>query len=241
MLLEHLCQVRYTSNMQHNFQTTSYPIVLTHLGSVRCIIVGGGEVGQRKASELVASGARPLIISPRLTSVLTTWVESKTIDHLARGYQVGDLAGAFLVIAATDDPEVNAAVAEEAAAVGALVNIADSPDNGTFHTVATVRRGELLLTVSTGGASPMVAARIRRDLEATYGEEYGALLALLRRIRSGPLRQLSPDRRASFWRRLSLDAMLGWLAAGVHAAAEHYLERQLVRAQMDDGGVVSSQ
>jgi precorrin-2 dehydrogenase/sirohydrochlorin ferrochelatase len=209
---------------------TSYPIILTKLGHVRCIIIGGGDVAERKAGELLASGACPLVISPELTPTLAGWAAAGTISHLGRGYQAGDLDGAFLVIAATNNRTVNAAIAEEAAQVGALANIADSPDSGTFHTVATVRRGELLLTVSTGGASPMVAARIRRDLEASYGEEYGMLLALLRRFRGGPLRDLSPEKRAGFWQRLSLDALLGWLAAGVAVAAEHYLERQVARA-----------
>src|SRR6185436_3796488 len=141
----------------------AYPLVLTNLAHARCVVVGGGRVAERKVRELLAGGARPLVISPLLTAALAAWHAAGQIEHMARCYQEGDLAGAFLVIAATDDSLVNRAVAAEGARRGILVNSAADPSAGNFHTPAAVRRGDLLLTVSTGGGSPALAAHIQRE------------------------------------------------------------------------------
>jgi siroheme synthase-like protein len=149
----------------------TYPLVLTNLARVRCIVVGGGRVAERKVRELLTGGARPHVISPRLTEALAAWRDAGRIEHSARVYRAGDLAGAFLAVAATDDRIVNAAIAAEGAQRCVLTNVADDPAAGNFHTVAAVRQGDLLLTVSTGGSSPALAASIRRELEARYGGE----------------------------------------------------------------------
>jgi precorrin-2 dehydrogenase/sirohydrochlorin ferrochelatase len=207
--------------------TPTYPLILTNLARVRCVVVGGGTVGERKARDLLDGGARPIIISPDLTEALIGWCAEGRIEHVERIYRAGDLAGAFLAIAATDDRAANAAVAEEAARLGILANIADDPAAGNFHTAAVVRRGDLLLAVSTGGGSPALTARIRLELEARYGQEYARLLALLRRLRAGPARALPPATRTKLWRRLVSDGMLGWLRDGEHARAEVYAQTQV--------------
>lgn len=130
---------------------SSYPVVLTHLAAARCVVVGGGVVAERKAAGLLDAGAHPTVISPTLTPALTEWQQTSCITHVPRLFATGDLAGAALVIAATDDAAVNAAVAAEGHRIGALVNVAGDSAAGSFHTVGTVRRGDLLLTVSTGG------------------------------------------------------------------------------------------
>lgn len=152
--------------------TSSYPIVLTGLAEARCVIIGGGAVAERKARQLIEAGARPTVVSPGLCPALEGRRVAGQIAHIARGYREGDLAGAALAIAATDDGAVNRQVAGEAQRLGILANIADAPELGGFHTVASVRRGDLLITVSTGGASPALAAELRRELEARYGPEY---------------------------------------------------------------------
>ena len=200
-----------------------YAAILTNLEHARCVVVGGGAVAERKVRELLAGGARPLVISPALSAALASWRYAGAIEHAARPYRPGDLAGAFLVIAATDDRATNAAVAAEAAGICPLVNIADAPDEGTMHTAAVVRRGQLLLAVSTGGAAPALAARISRELAERYGEEYAELLSLLGRLRAGAARELPAARRAALWRRLvSGDELLARLRAGDSAAAEAY-------------------
>jgi precorrin-2 dehydrogenase/sirohydrochlorin ferrochelatase len=155
--------------------TSSYPIVLTDLSMARCVVIGGGAVAERKARQLIEAGARPTVISPAISEALAGWREAGQLEHIARAYAEGDLAGAALVIAATDDAAVNGLAAAEARRLGVLANIADDPGAGSFHTVATVRRGDLLISVSTGGASPGLAARLRRELEERYGPEYAEL------------------------------------------------------------------
>lgn len=208
----------------------TYPIVLTNLANARCVVLGGGAVAERKVDGLLAGGARPVVISPDLTGRLTSWRANGQIEHVARVYQPGDLAGAALAVAATGNRAANAAVAAEGARLGLLVNVADDPAAGNFHTAATVRRGELLLAVSTSGQSPALAACIRRELAERYGDEYGRLLGLLGRLRTGPARGLPAQRRVALWRALIGGPLLGWLRAGDQARAEEYAREQVARA-----------
>lgn len=216
-----------------NVPTPAYPLVLTNLARVRCVVVGGGAVAERKVRDLLAGGARPHVISPALTAALAAWRDEGRITHEARGYRADDLSGAFLAIAATDDRGVNQAVAEEGARLGILLNVADDPAAGNMHTAAVVRRGDLLLAVSTGGAGPALAARIRRELAERYSDEYGLLLALLRRLRGGAARGLSPERHALLWPRLTTDTILEWLRAGEIERAEAYAEEQIAELMRD--------
>lgn len=197
-----------------------YPIVLTQLAQVRCVVVGGGEVALRKVGALLDSGAQVEVISPALQPQLGAWRDAGRIQHTARPYTVGDLAGAFLVIAATDRREVNAAVAAEAQQRGMLHNIADDPDAGNFHTLGAVSRGDVLLAVSTGGGSPALAAHIRRKLETTFGPEYGVLAARLGALRREIGQSLPPAARAQLWRALATDEVLALIRAGDLALLE---------------------
>ncbi|HWQ15885.1 MAG TPA: bifunctional precorrin-2 dehydrogenase/sirohydrochlorin ferrochelatase [Roseiflexaceae bacterium] len=205
----------------------AYPLILTDLSERRCVVVGGGGVAERKVAGLLEAGAHPEVISPTLTVALACWRAEGRITHHARRYRPGDLTGAFLVFAATGDGAVNCAAAAEGTRAGALVNVADDPQAGTFHTVAAVRRGDLLLSVSTGGASPALAAHIRRELESQYGPEYERLLTLLRAVRTGPARALPPHRRRRLWRSLPLDQLLEQLRLGDDAAAAALLQELL--------------
>jgi precorrin-2 dehydrogenase / sirohydrochlorin ferrochelatase len=205
----------------------AYPLVLTRLDEARCVVVGGGAVAERKVAELIVGGARPVVVGPRLTPQLERYAREGRITALRRAYQAGDLAGALLAFAATNDQRVNQAVAAEAQQRGVLVNVADDPADGSFHTVATIRRGDLLLTVSTGGASPGLAAQIRRELYTRYGAEYALLVALLKQLRVGPAQALAPARRALLWQRLLNAPLLEWLRNGDAARAERYANEQL--------------
>jgi precorrin-2 dehydrogenase/sirohydrochlorin ferrochelatase len=205
----------------------TYPLALTNLSRVRCVVVGGGMVAERKVGDLLAGGAQPVVISPVLTQTLDAWAAAGQIEHLARVYQAGDLAGAFLAVAATDDRATNAAIAAEGERLGILLNVADDPSAGNFHTVAAIRRGDLLLTVSTNGVSPALSTHIRRELAERYGGEYARLLDTLRALRAGPARCLSYDRRAELWRRLVSDTVLGWLRDGESGRVEEYAWEQI--------------
>lgn len=202
---------------------TSYPIVHTQLDQTRCIVVGGGMVAERKIAALLDSAALVTVISPNLTARLQAWVDAGRLDHIGRRYISGDLAGAGLVIAATDDPTVNDDVAQEARRAGILVNVVDNPLAGNFHTVATIRRGDVLVTVSTGGDSPVLAALLRRRIEALIGPEYAELLEILRVARAGALKDLPASVRRQISQELASDEVLEWLRDGKRAQVDAHV------------------
>ncbi len=159
-----------------------YPVNLDINGR-DVVIVGGGDVACRKCLHLTAAGARVRVIAPTLHPDLATLVKRGLVSHMAREYAPGDLAGAFLVFAATGDRGVNKAVADEARTGGILADIADAPELGSFTSPAVVSQGELLITVATGGRSPALARKIRTELENRFGPEYATALAILGAIR----------------------------------------------------------
>jgi precorrin-2 dehydrogenase/sirohydrochlorin ferrochelatase len=158
------------------------PIFLDVTGR-RCMVVGGGEVAARKVESLLEAGARVVIVSPSLCAPLAAIVDRGLATHIARAYRRGDIAGCVLVYAATDEPEIHRALAEEARALGILLNVVDVPELCTFIAPAVAKQGELQIAISTGGASPAFAARLRRELEKQFGSEYGIALKVLRAAR----------------------------------------------------------
>jgi precorrin-2 dehydrogenase / sirohydrochlorin ferrochelatase len=148
-----------------------YPIFLD-LSGRRCVVVGGGEVAIRKAHKLLQARARVVVISPEIKPEL----ESVAVEIHRRHYREGDLEGAYLAFAATDSRETNAAVAWEAKERGILVNVADKPSDGDFALPSTLRRGGLQVAVSTGGASPTLARRIKNELEEAFGPEWAGVV-----------------------------------------------------------------
>ena len=147
------------------------------------VVIGGGTVAARKCAALLAAGARITVIAPAIAPPLETLVAEGTIAHHATSYTSAALTGAFLVIAATDSPEVNRAVADEAATHGILAEITDSPELGSFTSPAFVSRGELLISVATGGRAPALSAAIRAELAERYGPEYARITSLLGAVR----------------------------------------------------------
>ena len=147
------------------------------------VVVGGGPVAARKCPVLLEAGARVTVIAPSLVGGLAELHHDGRLHHEAREYQPGDLEGAFLVFAATDNPLVNRAVAEEARARSVLADIVDGPDSGSFTLPAVMKRGDLLIAVSTGGKSPALARVIRKQLETLYGQEYEHALEIMGNIR----------------------------------------------------------
>jgi len=159
-----------------------YPINLD-LNGRDVVIVGGGAVAARKALRLVAAGARLRVVAPQLDERLAALAAAGSLVHLERAYLPGDLAGALLAFAATDDPEVNRAVAAEARERGVLIDVVAAALEGDFTTPALLARGDLLITASTGGASPGLARRIIKELEPLFGDEYAQSVTLLGQIR----------------------------------------------------------
>jgi precorrin-2 dehydrogenase len=145
-----------------------YPLFL-NLTNQPVVVVGGGTVARRKIRSLIAAGALVTVISPNAVGL------PKTVRWLRRRYRNGDLRGARLVISATDDQAVNAQVCAEAKRRKLLVNCVAPPSAGNFIVPAVARRGGLTIAVSTGGVSPALAKRLRRDLERLLRKDYPQL------------------------------------------------------------------
>lgn len=159
-----------------------YPVYLNLKGK-RVVVIGGGEVGERKVASLLDTGAMITVVSPDVTPRVASLANANLIELHRRPYLEGDCAGAVLVLSATDDAPVNQAVWKEAQTARVLVNTADEPALCDFIMPAVVRRGEVAVAISTGGTSPALAARLRRKLSRIIGREYGQLADLLARVR----------------------------------------------------------
>jgi len=155
-----------------------YPVVL-RLRDRRVLVVGGGKVGARKAAGLVEAGAHVVVVSPRFEPAFARLVNTAALTLIERRYVIEDLAGMALVVAATDDREVNAQVSADARRAGVLVSIVDNPRESDFIVPAVVRRGDLLLAISTGGRSPALAGHLRRELDLLVPDDWEVLVRLL--------------------------------------------------------------
>lgn len=165
-----------------------YPIFADIKGRP-CVVIGGGEVALRKAEGLASAGAQVTIISPRLNKGLKRLVGTKKARHVMRGYMRGDLAGAFLVVSASDSRGVNRAVFEEASSLDILVNVVDDPALCNFISPAVLNRGSLSIAVSTSGNSPLFARTLKEALGDAIGQEYAAFIEVLGAARKNLLKR----------------------------------------------------
>jgi precorrin-2 dehydrogenase/sirohydrochlorin ferrochelatase len=148
-----------------------------------CTIIGGGPIAFRKITGLLACDACVRVISPAAIPQIRQLFQEKKIDLLERAYQQGDISGAFLVVAATDNMEVNTRIFHDCASQNILCNVVDKPDLCNFYYAATHTCGDLKIAVSTNGVAPALAKKITTDLANLYPEEFEAYLEYLRRIR----------------------------------------------------------
>lgn len=174
-----------------------------------CCVVGGGKIAERKVKGLIGSGACITVISPNITPDLQVLADHKQLHWVNRVYREGDLQGAFLVYAATNQREVNNAVAHEARQRGILVNVADRAEDADFITPGIIRRGRLTISISTTGAGPAVTADITSALDTLFGSEYEAYLDFMYDMRQVIKRTVnSPQQRAKLLRRLASSGIL---------------------------------
>jgi precorrin-2 dehydrogenase/sirohydrochlorin ferrochelatase len=175
---------------------TYYPAFLD-LNEKLCVVIGGGDVAERKVNGLLGCGAKVTVVSPTMTLGLESLVEDRRVSWKSRGYRTGDLKGSFLAIAATDQEDVNQSVAEEASGLGILLNVADVPSLCNFIAPSVVQRGEVTVAISTGGASPALARKLRQTLESSELLAYAELATILTQARNEMKRrniQVNPDR-----------------------------------------------
>jgi len=193
--------------------TPLYPIALDLRGRL-CVVVGGGAVGARKARGLAECGASVTIVDPNLDAAETA------CRHVRARFEPCHLDGAFLAVAATDDPSVNHAVVVAGRERGILINQASAASTDTmdndFVTMATVRRGELLVAITTRGAGPALSSRLRDELDTRFGPEWEPYVALLREMRERAKSTIpdAAERTVALRRLANADSIRAALAAG---------------------------
>ncbi len=205
--------------------TPYYPIYV-QLHNQSCVVVGGGKIAEGKVDGLLVAGARVTVVSPDLTLNLQELVERNEITHIARRYQPGDLTGAFMVICATDQTEINQQVWQEASAHRQLVNVVDDTPRCNFIAPAILRNGDLTIAISTAGKAPALAVRLKERLQEELGPEYERFLELAGQLRD-PLSQHVPDfeTRKVLWYELVDSDALNLLARGDEPAATEIISQ----------------
>ncbi|MEA4858503.1 MAG: bifunctional precorrin-2 dehydrogenase/sirohydrochlorin ferrochelatase [Solidesulfovibrio sp.] len=198
-----------------------YPLYVNLRGK-RCLVVGAGQVGRRKIATLAACGPDEVLVLDRdpPAAVVEELAARPEVVFERRGFAPADLDGRFLVIAATDDEALNWAISRECAARGILCNIVDQPEKCSFIVPALFTRGDLTVAISTGGASPALARKIRQGLGEFLGAEYGALLVLMSTLRPMVLELgLPTEENSNIFRKLVNSSLLEALERGDDAAA----------------------
>lgn len=206
-----------------------YPIMLDIRGR-QALVLGGDRIAAEKAGALLASGAHVTIQSPTFGSEVLALHEQRQVTLRQKAYEEGDLQGAFVVVAATNDRQFIEAIWSEGQQRGQLVNIVDVPAYCNFIIPSILRRDQLTIAVSTEGASPGLAKRIRQKLESLFPQAYGPYLRLASVVRAHMRKQgLSYDRRDDFFGDYYHSGILVHLEQGEHQQAieeaSHLLER----------------
>jgi uroporphyrin-III C-methyltransferase/precorrin-2 dehydrogenase/sirohydrochlorin ferrochelatase len=197
------------------------------------LVVGGGAVASRKVELLLKAHAKVRVVAPCLHPELRVFRDAGRIEHLAGEFEPQQLEGMQLVIAATDREEINRAVAAAAAARSLFVNVVDSPSDSSCIMPAIVDRSPIIVAIGTGGHAPVLARRLRAQIEALLPERLGELARLAGRVRERVARLL-PDLRSRrrFWERLFSGSVATQVLAGHAAEAEQLLERELEQARV---------
>jgi len=159
-----------------------FPLFLKLHGR-RCLVVGAGRISEGKIKGLISAGARVFVVAPNATSQIRKWHSKGVLRWARRAFEARDLNGAFLVVAATSSARVHRAIYREARQRGVLCNVVDVPPLCDFYYPAVVKRGALQIAISTGGASPALAKRLREQLEREFSEDYADWLRHLARER----------------------------------------------------------
>ena len=188
-----------------------YPVHLDIAGR-NCLVVGGGSVASRKVSTLLKCSATVTVVSPKVCDRLDQLAAEGAIRLNKRPYRSTDLDGMFLVIGATDDEDVNRRISQDAEARRMLCNIADRPEVCNFILPSIVRRGDLIVTISTSGSSPAFAKKMRQSLESQFGEEYADFLRLMAAVRKRLLSQAhAPEAHKPIFEALINSELIDWL------------------------------
>ena len=211
-----------------------YPVYLNLQGR-RCVIIGGGGVAEGKIARLLESGAEIRVVSPDATRGIQRMADAGAIRWEPRSYRPGDLAGAFIAIAATNLREVNRRIFDEAEARGVMLNAVDDPPNCSFIAPSIVQRGPVTVAISTGGASPALARKLRESLqesgELAWADLANVMAAARARLRQkGMLTAIDPER----WQACITPQLLAMAQNGQEAEALETLLTGLLRDSPPD-------
>ena len=189
-----------------------YPVFL-NLTERRCVIIGGGQIAEGKISKLLDSGAKIIVISPDATQGIRGFAERGQIELDLRKYQEGDLQGAFIAIAATNDRMVNQEIFEEAEKQGILLNAVDDMPRCSFIAPSIVEKGPVTVAISTGGASPALARKLREKMEVSSALDWADATSVLSKAR-----QVIKDKQIAVdpqrWQCCMTDELLTMIQAG---------------------------
>ena len=172
----------------------TYPVTL-NLNNRRCTVVGGGEVAFRKVQSLLEEQANVVVVSPALCEELQDLYQSDTFTWINEAFKEEFLQDSFLVIAATNNRTINHQVSVWCENNHVLVNVVDSREDSSFTVNSAVRRGDLLIAISTGGASPAVSKAIRMRLEEMFGEEYAVMLEIMADAREKAMDSITDEKK----------------------------------------------
>jgi siroheme synthase-like protein len=200
--------------MNAHEQASPYHPIFLNIKGRKCVVVGGGQVALRKVNALLKHGANVEVISAAPCQELGKLADMGEVHILSRDYAPGDLVGALIAIAATDNSKTNKEVAREAKERGTLINVVDDPDSSDFIVPSYLSRGDVTIAVSTGGRSPALARKIRVNIEKGFGTEYASLASLVSEVRS-ELKRRGIKVGSDDWQEvLDLDWLIDMVQAG---------------------------
>jgi precorrin-2 dehydrogenase/sirohydrochlorin ferrochelatase len=205
---------RRSNNDQPEQANSLFPMFVKLVGR-NCLVVGAGSVAESKIPGLLEAGARVRVVAPEASAAVSQWAGLGRITWEQSSFKPADLDGTFLVVAATSSSALNEAIFREARQRGVLCNAVDDPEHCDFYYPAVVRRGALQLAISTGGHSPALAQRLRRELEEQFGPEYAEWVEQLGRAREQvSFRNLEPEARRKLLHELASREAFAAVPAG---------------------------
>ncbi len=182
-----------------------YPAFL-NLKDKNAVVIGGGKVAERKIRLLINAGASVKLISPDITSNLKKLKDRGLIKYIKRNYRKGDLKDAFIVIAGTSSVETNKKIAREARH---LINVIDAPSEGNYIVPSSIKRGPLMIAISTAGAGPAISKAIRKEIEARYSRDFALYIGFMEAVRKKAMKEITNNKkREKFLKSLASEELI---------------------------------
>ncbi len=215
--------------MKPPIRNKPYPVGLLLKGK-NCLVAGGGAVGARKAATLLEHGAVVTVVSPEICPDLQSLLDKGKIVHISKLYSSNDIENMSLVIAATNNKEINTTISNDARKKRVLVNVVDDEELSDFILPAYFCRGSLVVTVATSGQSPALARKLKEKLEEEFGPEYSTLVDIIGHVRH-QLKLEGKNPPYSAWQEaLDIESLLGFIKQGQAKRAEDYITTKITRA-----------